>query len=306
MKVSVVICAYSTEMKTHLDEAVKSVLSQSYSDIEVVVVIDGNQELCEIEHEYWNDSEEVVIHCNETNLGLSLSRNKGIERSSGEIIAFMDDDAVADEDWVAKLVDTYEENEVEAAGGRMTPIWVAGKPSFVPEEFFWLVGVTHRGFPSEGPVRNTFGSNISFRASVLEKLSGFDEQLGRKGDKHVQGEETELAARLRSELDGTLYYNPEAKVGHKVFEYRTQFSWLVKRAFWQGYSKHVMAKLLPDSGGNESDFLKQLLTDFLPARLTDLVRSPSSEKALQLGSVLVFTAAVGLGYGYGIVSNFRD
>jgi len=81
----------------------------------------------------------------------------------------------------------------------MTPAWVAGKPSFLPEEFYWLIGVTHRGF-ADGPgeVRNTFGSNISFRADVFAELGGFDVDIGgRKGDKNLQGGETELCARMR-------------------------------------------------------------------------------------------------------------
>lgn len=303
MRVSVVICTYSIDLYTDFCEAVQSVLDQTYEDVEVVAVVDGNQRVFDRAKADWGDHARVMVHCNDENRGLSASRNRGIDIASGDVVAFMDDDAVADDDWIAKLMATYDEHGAEAVGGKMTPLWVAGKPAFLPAEFYWLVGVTHRGFSTAGPVRNTFGSNISFRADVLDTLGGFDEQLGRKGDKHVQGEETELAARLRSEMDGTLYYTPEAKVGHKVFEYRTSFPWLVKRAFWQGYSKRVMEQLVPDSSENETRFLKRLLVEFIPGRIGGLFRSPSWPNAQQLVSIFVFTFCVGLGYLYGIVND---
>jgi glycosyltransferase involved in cell wall biosynthesis len=289
-------------MYEHLVEAVESILSQTHDDVEVVVVVDGNDELYRLISSDYSDTDEVRLVLNDENLGLSASRNAGFERSTGDVVAFMDDDSVADERWVEELVSTYEEQGVEAVGGRMTPIWVAGKPSFLPEEFYWLIGVTHRGFPGEGEVRNTFGSNISFRRDVLEKLDGFDEDLGRKGDRHVQGEETELAARMRDELGGTLYYNPEAKVGHKVFEYRTRLGWLLKRAFWQGYSKRAMETIVSESSDEESEFLGNLLLRFIPDRLRKAVVGLSLTESKKFVMLIIFTVCVGLGYLYGFVA----
>jgi hypothetical protein len=185
----------------------------------------------------------------------------------------------------------------------MVPAWVAGEPAFLPEEFYWLVGVTHRGF-AEGPgeVRNTNGSNISFRAETFEALGGFDTDVGgRKGDNHLQGGETELCARLRSEYGVGVQYDPEAVVAHKIFDYRTDPRWLVERAFWQGYSKRGMQKFVPESTGEEGEFLADLLTEFVPARARDLVADPTSTKLLRLLMVFVLTGAVGAGYCYGVV-----
>jgi len=299
MKVSVVVCTYSLDMYDDFCEAVESVLSQTYEEIEVVVVIDGNDELAERVREDYGGSDDVLVHANDENVGLLKSRNTGAEVATGDVVAFIDDDAVADERWIEELVHAYREHDVEAAGGRMTPIWVSGKPSFLPEEFYWLVGVTHRGFGDEGEVRNTFGSNISFRRDVFLELDGFDTDIGgRKGDKNLQGGETELCARLRSELDGTLYYNPDAEVGHKVFEYRTRLGWLLKRAFWQGYSKRAMEVLLPDSGDEESAFLGDLLLRYMPDRLWNSVTGPSLTEAKKFVMLVVFTACVGFGYLY--------
>jgi hypothetical protein len=150
-------------------------------------------------------------------------------------------------------------------------------------------------------VRNTFGSNISFRTDVFEEVGGFDVDIGgRKGDKNLQGGETELCARMRKKYERGVWYDPQAVVAHKVFDYRTEFWWLVDRAFWQGYSKRAMETLVPESSGEEGEFLGDLVTEFVPERVKGLVRSPSIAAVVQLVILVVFTGCVGGGYLYGL------
>jgi glycosyltransferase involved in cell wall biosynthesis len=302
VKVSVVVCSYSPALFDDLVDAVNSVLAQTHDDVEVVVVVDGDDALCERVRTRYGGHDAVVVHCNEENRGLSLSRNAGVERASGEVVAFMDDDAVAYPDWVERLVALYDRHDAVAAGGRMAGRWVAGKPSFLPAEFYWLVGVTHRGFPTEEcEVRNTFGSNISFRREVFEELGGFDPNLGLSGDNNVQGEETEFAARVRRRYGEGVWYDPDAVVEHKVFASRMRPRWLLDRAFWQGYSKRVMNDALP--GGvdtEEGDFVRQLLVSSVPDRVGRFVRG-DADAARQLLTLWLLTVTVGLGYLYGAV-----
>jgi len=303
MKVSVVICTYSEDMYEHFEDCLESVRAQTYDDVETVVVVDGNEALYErIEAEHGDDPG-LTLHCNEENLGLSGSRNNALEFVTGDVVALIDDDAVADERWVEELVSVYESRDAIAVGGKMTPIWVAGKPAFLPEEFYWLVGVTHRGFAEPGEeVRNTFGSNISFRTEVLEGLGGFATEVGRQGEKNLQAHETELCARMREEYGRGVIYNPDATVGHKVFEWRTEKDWLLERAFWQGYSKRAMETLVSEeSSREESEFLEQLLTESVPSRVKALVDDPDATKAAQLLSLFVLTGTIGTGYLYGLL-----
>ncbi|MEF8802285.1 MAG: glycosyltransferase family 2 protein, partial [Halolamina sp.] len=165
---------------------------------------------------------------------------------------------------------------------------------------------THRGFGPDGDkdtageVRNTFGSNISFRRDVFLELGGFDPEIGgRQGDANLQGGETELCARLREKYGESVWYNPEAEVAHKVFEYRTDPKWLLDRAFWQGYSKRAMEVLVEESSDEESDFLGALLGTYVPDRLSGLLKDLSREKGMQLLMLVVLTAVVGTGYLYG-------
>jgi glycosyltransferase involved in cell wall biosynthesis len=304
VKVSVVVCTYTLDMYEHFQEAADSVLDQTHDEVELVVVVDGTPAVYDRVVEDYGDREDAIVACNDENLGLLASRNRGAELATGDVVAFIDDDAVADEAWVERLVRAYEEEDAIAAGGKMTPEWVAEKPSFLPEEFYWLVGVTHKGF-ADGPgeVRNTFGSNISFRADVFEDLGGFDVDIGgRKGDKNLQGGETELCARMREVYGQGVWYDPEAEVAHKVFEYRTEFRWLVDRAFWQGYSKRAMESFVKDEGGEENEFLRYLLLAATPNYIRQMISHPSSTVLKRVGVLYLLTALVGLGYVYAILS----
>jgi glycosyltransferase involved in cell wall biosynthesis len=303
MKISVVICTYKPQSYGCLNDSIESVLKQTYESVELVVVVDGNKHLYDCLRSDYDSVENIILHCNEENKGLSESRNVGIKLSTGDVVAFLDDDAVAHDDWIAQIIDVYNRRDALAVGGKLIPQWVAGKPHYLPQEFYWLIGVTYRGFPTEEcEVRNTFGSNISFRRSVFESVGGFDTDLGRYGDRQIQGEETELAARMNDTFGEQVWYNPDAVVEHKVFSYRTESVWLIKRAFWQGYSKYVLDKIIDYSGGEESDFLTQLCFEGLPRYGRQTIRNRSKSSLMKGLFAIVLTISVGAGYLYGLLS----
>jgi len=303
MKVSVVVCTYSMDRYGPFSECVESVLAQTHDDLEVVLVVDGNDEVFERVREDFGGRDGVVLHCNVENQGISYSRTKGAELASGEVVAFIDDDATAEEDWVEQLLAVYEETDAIAVGGDVVPDWQTEKPDFFPAEFYWLVGCVEPGFAEDGEeVRNTYGSNISYRREQFLEVGGYDPNTGRKGDKHLQAHEAPVGIRLREEFGRGMVFTRDARVHHKLFDYRGEFGWLVFRSFWQGYSKRVMDLLYPNAEDNKSSYLKQLLTRFVPNRVKNLVRSPSVSRLQQLVAIFVFTAAVGLGYAYAAVT----
>jgi glycosyltransferase involved in cell wall biosynthesis len=302
MKVSVVVCTYTMDRYDVFTEAVDSVLAQTYDPIEVVLVIDGNPELYERAVRDFGNLESVVVYDNDKNRGISYSRTRGAELASGEIVAFIDDDGVAEEDWVGNLVEVYEETDAIAVGGQVLPDWQVGKPEFFPEEFYWLVGCDEKGFGEHmEEMRNTYGSNISYRREVLLKIGGYDQNTGRRGDKHIQAHESTVGARIRREYGRGVIYNTDAKVHHKLFEYRGNFWWLASRSFWQGYSKRIMDHIIPEAAGDKNEYLAELLTKHVPERLVSLTKNPELVKVKQLVALLVFTAMVGFGYVYAIL-----
>ncbi len=284
-------------------QAVESVLAQTHDDIEVVLVVDGNENVFNRVCKDFDDREEVVLHCNNENQGVSYSRTKGAEIASSEIVAFIDDDATAESDWIEQLLVVYKKTGAIAVGGDVVPDWQTEKPDFFPAEFYWLVGCVEPGFAEDGEeVRNTYGSNISYQREQFLKLGGYDPNTGRKGDKHLQAHEAPVGIRLRNEFGRGMIFTKDAIVHHKLFDYRSEFGWLVSRSFWQGYSKRVMDLLYPDAEDNKSAYLEQLLTEFIPNRIKNLIRSPSMDQFLQLVVIFIFTAAVGFGYVYAAVT----
>jgi len=301
MKVSVVVCTYTMDRYDVFSEAVESVLAQTYDPVEVVLVIDGNPEVYERVAEEFGDHESVIVHNNEENRGISFSRTKGAELASGEIVAFIDDDGVAEPDWIEHHVAAYEETDAVAVGGYVAPEWITSKPSFFPEEFYWLVGCTERGFAEDGEeIRNGYGSNVSYRRSVFLDVGGYDVNTGRKGDRHIQAHEAPVGIRIREAYGKGVVYVEDAVVHHKLFAYRGEFRWLVFRSFWQGFSKRVMELLYPGAQGNESAFLKDLIVRALPSRVNQAVVERSTKPIQEAVAIVVFTAAVGLGYLYGL------
>ncbi len=302
MKVSVVVNTYSMDRYDDFCEAVEAVLNQSYEPIEVVLVVDGNPEVYERANDDFGHLDDVVVHCTPENVGNSASRTVGGKIASGEIVAVTDDDGVAEPDWIEELVRVYEETDAIAVGGKVVPEWVDGKPEFFPEEFYWLVGCNHRGFGDHmAELRNTFGPNLSFRRDVFLELDGFSEHVGRHGDKQLQAHETEICSRMRNEYGRGVVYTENAVIRHKILGYRIEAGWLVRRCFWQGYSKRVLQRLVSDSTGRENEFLGRLLVEFVPERIGELIRRPSTAKLQQLLAIALFTLLVGLGYLYALV-----
>lgn len=287
--VSVILCAHRTDRYKDLLDAINSLKYQSFRNYEIVLVIDGNRTLYEKIY-ICKDDEKLHIILNDENIGLSESRNRGIEGSKGNIIAFFDDDAVAEEDWIKELVRMYEERDALAVGGRIIPLWVTREPRCLPQEYYWLIGATHKGFPQVSEVRNTFGSNLSFRADVLRELGGFRSEMGVKGKGQLQGEETEICERMRSRFGKGVHYNQNAVVYHKVFPERLRPIFLMKRAFWQGYSKRAMEEL-GYSLMEERNFLKTLSGGILGG-----IRSRSPVGLCQVAYLLTLTFCVGVGY----------
>ena len=297
MDVSVIICTHDTDRFSHLIEAVQSTQQQTHDAVETVVVCDGTDELYEqIEQRFGNDSK-VKTTCNESNRGVSYSRTRGAEIASGEIVCFMDDDAVARPDWVEKLVAVYEDTDALAVGGRMAGRYLGREPWFLPAEFYWLIGVTYDGFADAGEaVRNTYESNISFRREVFLELGGFDTSFGPTANTYSHSEGAEIGVRLQRAYGCGVVYEPAAVVEHKIFPHRLEPGFLFEKALQQGESKYRLGQQTSAEIGSEAGFLRALCVEHIPRRVAALLRAPSSAKVAQLVMLFVLTGLVGVGY----------
>jgi GT2 family glycosyltransferase len=304
MLVSTIVCTHSLDNYPNLVEAVDSLWAQTYPEMEVIIAVDGNAELHGKVSAHYADNKAVKIALLKENVGVSRARNAGISVAKGDVIAFIDDDAIAEKGWIENLLGAYSEHDAVAVGGKVLPIWLGAKPDYLPEELYWLVGITHEGFAEERivEVRNTFGPNMSFKREVFQKVGLFNEKLGfaRKGLSYIQAEEPEFALRMRRELGKGVIYNPRAIVYHKIPPSKVKVGTLLKRAFYQGYSKALLRKLKisADPEATERSYLKALLSKYIPRRLRRCYRLTELEKLLMLTACIT---AVGLGFVYGYV-----
>jgi glucosyl-dolichyl phosphate glucuronosyltransferase len=242
VNISVIICAYTEERWGDLLASVHSVRQQTAPPAEILVVIDHNRSLLRRARQ---ELRGVVVIENAGSRGLSGARNSGLAAASGQVLAFLDDDATAHPDWLRRLGAGYQDPKVLGVGGAIEPLWLAGRPAWFPEEFDWVVGCTYRGMPEQpAPVRNLIGCNMSLRHEVFEGVGGFLDGVGRIGTRPLGCEETELCIRARRHWpEGLFVYEPLARVSHRVPSSRAEFRYFVARCLAEGHSKAVVAHL---------------------------------------------------------------
>ena len=241
--ISVVICAYEAERLGALAKAIDSVRSQTVPAAEIVLVIDHADDLIAECRKRWPD---VVTVPNEGAVGASGARNTGLGYCKADIIACLDDDAVASPDWLERLARSYSDASVLGAGGGVWPRWARGRPRWFPAEFDWVVGCSHSGMPrTRATVRNLVGANMSFRRDVLLELDGFREELGRIRKVPVGCEETDFCIRATERWpDATIVYDPAADVEHAVPAERGRLRYFLGRCWSEGLSKALLTRLV--------------------------------------------------------------
>ena len=124
LRCSVVVCAYTEKRWDDLVAAVGSLQAQTMAPHEVIVVVDHNPELLA---RVAAELPQVTSVENPGRRGLSGARNAGLAVATGDIVAFLDDDAAAEPDWLALLVEGYENPAVVGVGGSAEPEWASGR-----------------------------------------------------------------------------------------------------------------------------------------------------------------------------------
>jgi GT2 family glycosyltransferase len=305
--VSVVVCTHSLNNYQNLVQAVDSLLGQSHREVEIIVVVDGNRNLFNDIVDVYGARHSIKIIANEQSLGAFGAGNVGIKASTGDIIAFLDDDAVADVKWIEKLVQIYKERDAVSVGGKVLPMWMDKQPDYFPEELSWLVGVTHADFGGDivSEVRNTYGVNMSFRRKVFEEIGFLNADLGfsKGGTSYMQGAEPEFALRMKKHFGQGVIYNPDAIVYHKIPSSKVRFSVIIRRSFYQGYSKALMKRFghLPNTLDTEKSYLRDLLIKYIPRHTRAVFSRSCSGEIKKLALLLSVICSVGLGFLYGYI-----
>jgi glucosyl-dolichyl phosphate glucuronosyltransferase len=237
-EVSVVIC--TRDRPELLRRVLASLEAQSIerSRFEVIVVDNGGG----IEELARSAGADVVVR--EREPGLSRARNAGWRTATSQLVAYLDDDAIAEEDWLGQALRVYGEHNstVAAMGGPALPLWDSPPPAWFPrsleDRYF---GETERIL---APGESLSGLNVFFARELLEQLGGFDVRLGMLGDRIGVGEEADLFARMwAQDPHAVAVYSPAIAIRHSVAPYKLSVRYQLRRAVAYGESVIIQQEI---------------------------------------------------------------
>ena len=243
-----------------LREAVASVRAQTVQVLETVVVIDHNPGLMA---KAASELPGVTVVANAGTRGASGARNSGAAASRGEMLAFLDDDAIASPNWLESLLQHFKDPKVVGAGGRLEPLWKTHRPKWFPQEFDWAVGCSYMGMPESATmVRNVWSNTMAIRRQAFDAVGGFRDDFGKIGA-WSRPEDTDLCLRVAAECggEGTWIYEPNATAGHQVPAERTTLSYFLRRCYYEGQGKATLASLngITESTSTERQYTRHVL-----------------------------------------------
>jgi O-antigen biosynthesis protein len=196
-RASVVVC--SCNGARTLRDCLEGLLELDYPDYEVIVVNDGSTDAtADIAAEY------PFRLINTSNRGLSCARNTGMNAATGEIVAYIDDDARPDPHWLRYLASTFIAGDWAAVGGpNLTP----ADDGVVAQCVGQAPGGPIHVLLSDSEAEHIPGCNMAFRRSALIAIGGFDPQF------HTAGDDVDVCWRLQ-EQGLKVGFNPAAVVWH--------------------------------------------------------------------------------------------
>ena len=196
-KISVVVCTYNGALT--IKKCLEGILDLDYPDFEVIVVNDGSK-----------DSTKLIVSAypvkliSTSNKGLGQARNTGMHAANGEIIAYIDDDAYPDPQWLKYIAQAYESTGHSCIGG----------PNIAPldSEFISTCVANAPGGPihvmlTDEIAEHVPGCNMTFLATALKKINGFDPIFRNAGD------DVDVCWRIQN-AGGTIGFHPSAVVWH--------------------------------------------------------------------------------------------
>src|SRR5438270_577410 len=200
MEASVVVC--TRNRAPLLDVTLRSLASQTIdcSRFEVLIVDNASTDSTRDVVARWQSSASFTCrHVVEERLGTSHARNRGVRDARGHVIAFLDDDARAEPEWLAHLLHALEEESaVCGVGGRIRLEWQSPPPRWLTEQH--LLALLAEFDLGDAPCRverfpYLVGTNMAFRSAVFTRVGGFSPELERRSATVVGMEDVEFCHR---------------------------------------------------------------------------------------------------------------
>ena len=238
-KISIAICTYNRA--NYLTNALKSLSNQNLNpDAYEIIIVDNNSsdETAEVSRNFIEQNPDLnVSYYKEIQQGLSFARNRAILESKYDIITFVDDDAIASENFLTSIMRFFQTHtEADALGGKIIPVYEDGKeePPWLSKYIWGLVTKVDYGekvkiFP---PSKYPNGCNMSFRKEKLLEVGLFNAELKLRGD------DKDIFTKLKM-INAKIYYVPDIFVYHNVDDYRLTKSFIRKLSIVIGNSERV-------------------------------------------------------------------
>ncbi|MEI6088401.1 MAG: glycosyltransferase [Bacteroidota bacterium] len=221
IKISVVICTYNRA--AYIQDAMDSLYHQTINKLEYEIIIvnnnssDNTVRVCEDWIAAHSDAHYAFY--TEMKQGASFARNTGAAVAKGSLLCFMDDDAIAEPDYLERIIYFFEEHpDAGGLGGRIIPKYIPAEPIWMSYYVSSMVGnfdysptvavFSAHKYPLE--------SNMIIRKIDFDAINGFHVDLpGVVGTLRIGGEGKDFFFRLK-DLGRVIYYDPAIKVQHVV------------------------------------------------------------------------------------------
>lgn len=317
---SVVIPAFTLDRWKLIERAIDSARHQHVKPEAVILCVDNNTELLLRATRRWRTESNPVVrvipnqssdhlagralheraHGTSRRFGAGSARNTGGFSVTSDVIAFLDDDAWAEPNWLEELLLLYADPRVVAVGGASLPYYETSRPRWFPENFDWVFGCSYSGLPNTpGPLRHLVGSNMSVRRSAFATVGGF---IGSDFD------DLNLCMRL-IDAYGTqgVIYTPTAVAHHFVSRDRVSWRYFYRRCYFVNRQK---VSVLERIGGAanlkaEREFVFRALRYDALGCLRRVARGDLSAVG-QLAAMITGIVLAALGYSQGRVWRRSD
>lgn len=248
--ISAVIC--TRNRSTYLQRCLTALEKQTLAtgDYEVIVVDNGSTDDTQHVAQSFCERNRNFRYVHETKAGLSVARNAGIRVSSADYVAFTDDDAEPNSNWLDRILARFQEHpdDVGMVGGDVVPVWELERPAWLGDPLLRPLSAGLKWSTEPRFLRSgewLVEVNSGYRKSALERLGGFPENLGRVGDLLLSGDGGLNVLIERAGL--RLFYDPAILVRHYIPASRMTKTWFRRRAFWQGVSMNLLHRYVDET-----------------------------------------------------------
>ncbi len=235
-KISIVICTYRRYELTR--QVVRSFCKQSAQNDSFELIIVENDLLphSEIRQIVKEAREKInIYYLFENSIGLSKARNAGGKAAQADYIGYIDDDALAPENYIEKYLDIIERLYPDIIGGPIYAMYDSKKPEWFRESYGSTTNDGFSGFFNSNQYIS--GTSIGFRRGILEEFNWFDQNLGMTGKKIWYGEETMVQIKAwRKYPDLRVWFDQGLTIKHLIPAAKMKLKGKLRRSYNSGRS----------------------------------------------------------------------